>query len=788
MELYYQGLVDIMKTIRNLIKVLVQEECVQNKGVKTLGSVREQVRSILEGVLLEARFPTRKEVLAKRKDDPETIELVNLVQKSLDDAFRSKSSKYFPIVFDYIDKNSDKNVQELLDDAIVTLLEFDKIPGVDLNKFTTFEELDSFTQDAFLQKHKKSEKASEISNDTINAGDSTLLFDNNDVILYRINSKEGANALAGKDTTWCIARKSGSYFNQYTSTNQIFYFVIDKNLPVDDKLQKVAIRVTKDLDSDRVNDINYTSKRNDGDDSNPNELPYYRKIKSIIERDAKAQPPTLLVKVKSGKATQTEAEELWNNYKSSPMSEKQQLNNIVGGAYDDKINEIKNKKFNSIPSDWKNLDAAFIEKLIKKFHDDNFYKKVLELHNPFLDKKIVNNTQNKLILKQILLRLPENDDLRIAYDIATRTADTQIMQMIINRPNCRDEKYALIDNPKFPIDTLVDDQDTDIRVSVASARPLSPESLQKLSSDPKSEVRSSLAKSEHVPVGILDKLSSDPDNTVRAGVAFNQNATPAILEKLSSDYSNNTLIGVAQNQNTPVEIINKLCFDKEVNVRWHALRNANVSTEVLRKLSTSKDNETRKAIVGNENTPIEVINNIAASDTNVDVRAIALGKTTSVKLLSKLSASNNKEIRIAVASNLNTPPDVLADLSSDEDTDVVSAVAQNSNVPENILVELSESEEDYVRMGVAGNPNTPHEVLWNFIKSNEQLPSVVLNKNTTHDMLAAIVDSNTEEAEYAQFEIARNKNAPVELLKKLSEFDNEEISNDAKKTLNSLNK
>ena len=117
--------------------------------------------------------------------------------------------------------------------------------------------------------------------------------------MYRINSSAGANALAGSDTSWCIARKTGTYYNQYTSSNQIFYFGIDKTLPLDDPKQKVAIRVTKDYDNNIIG-VHYTSKKNDGDDKDPNELSYYPKVQGIIKSDAAQQPPSLITKVKMG--------------------------------------------------------------------------------------------------------------------------------------------------------------------------------------------------------------------------------------------------------------------------------------------------------------------------------------------------------------------------------------------------------------------------------------------------------------------------------------------------------
>ena len=654
-----------MKTIRELAPVLVKEHA---QSVRTLGVMRHSVRALLEGILLEARFQTRKEVLTSRKDDPETIKLVNLVQKSLDDTFKSKSSKYFSIVFDYIDKNSDKNVQELLDDAIVTLMEFDKIQGVDLNKFASFEELESFVQDAFLSKNKKSEKKPETSSDTISAGDSTLLFEDNDVILYKINSSLGANALAGNDTTWCIARKTSTYFNQYTSTNQIFYFVIDKNLSANDRLQKVAIRVTKNIDNNTIQNINYTSKKNDGDTRNPNELPYYGKLKTIIERDAAAQSPTLLTKIRSGKASKLEIEELWDNYKSSSLSEKIQLNRFVNGVYDNKITEIENREFDSIPDDWKNLDAALIEKLIIKFHNDVFYKKVIGLHNPFLDKKVVQNTQNRFILQQIFLSIPENDDLLIGSEIADNVKDPRILLMIINSDKHDHAKQQAMKNPKFPIDGFV----------IASK-------------DVSELVRASVALNKKTPPEVIGKLSFDKDLFVKKTALGNKNIPVKNLVLHSTDSDESVRISIANNENAPIEVISAFVDDDSENVRIAAFKKT-TDTDLLIRLSTDEETKIREAIASNPNTPANV--------------------------LKLLSVDDEIDVVVAVAANTNTSPDVLTSLADNEEDYVVMGVAGNPNTPQKVLWNFIKNVDQLV--AVSFNPNVTYEMLTIIVNSDAE--------------------------------------------------------------------
>ena len=418
--------------------------------------------------------------------------------------------------------------------------------------------------------------------------------------MFRINSSAGANALAGHDTSWCIARKSGSYYNQYTSTNQIFYFCINKTLPVDNPLQKVAVRVTKDINTNEVSDINYTSKINDGDNKDPSELPWFSKVKGTIENDALKQPPTLLVKVKHGKATPEEEEALWKSYKSATLEEKQQLNQITNNAFDDKLDQIESTEFGSIPSNWKELDAVFIEKLIHKFNDDNFYNKVLDLHNPHLDKVIAKKTNNAFIMYKILSSIPKNDDLGIK-------------NIIVNKKNC----------PQQVLEVLSNDEDYYVRHTVAQ-HPNTPASiLERLSNDENYIMRQVVGRNPNTPADILERLSNDKNISVRDAVAQNPNTPASILERLSNDKIYYVRLAVGRNPNTPVDILERLSNDKNPDVRFYVGSNPNTPVNILEILSNNENFYARQFVAGNPNTPVDILERLS-NDEDSYVRAAAL--------------------------------------------------------------------------------------------------------------------------------------------------------------------
>ena len=143
---------------------------------------------------------------------------------------------------------------------------------------------------------------------------------------------------------------------------------------------------------------------------------------------------------------------------------------MVDFVYNYKMKEIVDTKFESIPQNWKELDAALIEKLVDQFKDDNFYNKVLELHNPFLDKKVAENTNNKYILLKIFHSIPENDDLGI--------------------------KQVIAQNPKLPPEVVAlfaKDEDPRIRRAIAQRPNLPPEVVALFAKDPDYNVRCAIA-------------------------------------------------------------------------------------------------------------------------------------------------------------------------------------------------------------------------------------------------------------------------------------------------------
>ena len=154
-----------------------------------------------------------------RKDARSTADekLINIIDNKLKEEFGPNGIKYFGVVFDSI-KDLD-SPQEDIDDAVETIKNFVRLrnhfENPDINFFTSYSDF----HDAVYQKElelkqqniqKKEEKerdkllggvSKDVINKSIQSGDSTKLYEDEENVVFRINSKQGANAIAS-DTSW----------------------------------------------------------------------------------------------------------------------------------------------------------------------------------------------------------------------------------------------------------------------------------------------------------------------------------------------------------------------------------------------------------------------------------------------------------------------------------------------------------------------------------------------------------------------------------------------------------
>lgn len=190
-----------------------------------------------------------------------------------------------------------------LNDIIPTLELFHKkkdgLEKKDINQYSDLKELENLLKN--LSESKRQIKKQEL------ASGSKKIYENDEYAVVRIDSKKACQ-IYGANTKWCITMENASYYESYTASNVLFYFLLRKK-PEGDKYDKIAWVVQRDLDNsvlqhewyDQVDDSLRASVILSHLGSS-----IFETIRDVIDADAKTVPASVLVKLKNGTASKEE--------------------------------------------------------------------------------------------------------------------------------------------------------------------------------------------------------------------------------------------------------------------------------------------------------------------------------------------------------------------------------------------------------------------------------------------------------------------------------------------------
>ena len=181
-------------------------------------------------------------------------------------------------------------------DITSTLSLFDKYKGnkpiqSNLYNYLTFKELENDIKAYLKFKNKKPLRK--------NTGTLTKIYEDGNYILVRPDDKQACIAFRD-DTDWCITSASSLYYEEYSVSNVVFYFLLtDLKAPY----AKIAFSVQRDL-SNNISKIQVWDSQ-DTELSNllgilPDED--YMKILNIVKADAVIAPEGIVVKINNGTA------------------------------------------------------------------------------------------------------------------------------------------------------------------------------------------------------------------------------------------------------------------------------------------------------------------------------------------------------------------------------------------------------------------------------------------------------------------------------------------------------
>jgi ribosomal protein L33 len=452
----------------------------------------------------------------------------------------------------------------------------------------------------------------------------SVVFDNDDVLVVKPKNVE-ESCYFGRNAKWCIsATESQNYFTQYTlKSNQHFYFIINKNLPLKHIFQKVAWQGSPREKPTFWRSDDQSFKKNDADFKRWEAVtPGLEEILEVIKE----------------------------HLKENPVSHLRMMANegdLTGLSSEDKQYYLVNKEASP-----KLLETLASDK-------DRYVRKAVAGHPD--------------TPKAVLERLASDADEGVRGALATNPAAPKAVLERLASDEDRNVRYAVAANPATPqavLEKLAGDEDRNVR-NVVATNPAAPKAvLEKLAGDEDRNVHYAVATNPAAPKAVLERLASDENRNVRYVVARNPATPQALLEKLASDENRNVRYVVARNPATPQAALERLASDAGSSMREAVATNPAAPKAVLERLASDEDRNVRYAVATNPAAPQAVLERLA-SDEDRNVRyVVAANPAAPQAVLEKLASDEDKDVRKAVATNPAAPRAVLEKLASDEDEDV----------------------------------------------------------------------------------------------------------------------
>ncbi len=358
-----------------------------------------------------------------------------------------------------------------INDIIPTIKIFHKFPHKfkhkDINKYTV-KELENEIKELSLSESTKSKREE---TKELKASGTTKLYEDDDLLLLRINSKH-ACVEYGKGTKWCITMESESYYEQYSSSNVVFYFVIDKNNPEN----KVALSVQRDFDNNII--------QIEAFDAEDNVISYNNsKVLDIVKKDAPIVPQGNIVKIKNEKLSYDEFMDVWNK---ADKEERKAIDTIVPEKYvNERIDYLKNLSSDELIKIINN-EMSNVKKYIANRIDPKYLPQMMHDESEAVRREVAKIIDPKYLPQMI------NDKSYYAKVIVVRRIDPKYLPQMMNDENnfIREVVVSRID-PKY-LPEMMNDKNTDIREMVA--KKIDPKYLPQMMNDKSDNVQTAVVK------------------------------------------------------------------------------------------------------------------------------------------------------------------------------------------------------------------------------------------------------------------------------------------------------
>lgn len=505
-------------------------------------------------------------------------------------------------------------------------------------------------------------------------GDTDVIYKDERFLILRPHTSE-ASCKYGTGTKWCIAATaSHNYFKSYSTSNNKFYFVIDKTAEPNSPNSKFAFAIIDAAGTagDRIQIYDATDKQVSASVVSNHVGENWPAIWNKIQQHVAANPTTREVD-DAKKATEEHVQAL---LAGEPVS-KEGLTKILHDAdLTVPVMDAIFKRFESLP-----------EPTVSGFYSDERYTARSEF------SRRIGSMEPAAAMKAIkwTMTIPQGNDSWYLEQMITNAnlSPHNFYELARNSGSNEQMLGYIISNRNAPAD-LKDQiaanyqtiKDTGVKRKIFTRL-----------------IQDGTITEEQMKLAMNDKYSLG--STILYTPSMAQNLSPEMLRLIPIKSSNDFKKFIEIPNVPPDYVAVKLLegWDKfEKYDLIEILKSVTLSTDLIEKLwSEKKDREVRFALLQNPSIGAENAAKLATSKNSAHRFAVAHNTVTPPESLDILANDESVSTRAAVGANPKTDPKTLSRLATDEATAVRASVAGNSSTPQQILRALTKDGDSFVR-------------------------------------------------------------------------------------------
>ncbi len=505
--------------------------------------------------------------------------------------------------------------------------------------------------------------------------DSDAIYNDEQFTVIRPHTAE-ASCKYGIGTKWCIAATaSRNYFNTYASSNNKFYFIIDKHAQPNSHNSKLAIVINDAPTDDNQNRIQVFN------------APDHQVGLQTAIRHCGDKWPAIWAKIKEHVAANPSTREVEDAQKET----KEHVKNLLSGekvsakglekiAKDAELTTqtvsalIKRMREYTGPVGYEDPRQSIISRLTDRANQLK-QESALELIKYIPETKSAGNTywSGRYSLESLI----KNSNLshEAFMDLVAKSNNDETLSLILRNPNCPANIVGKM------AERLPELRDRELKNDIFRALILrgnitADQMQQAMTGDARGygslayEVLAYPQMSANLSPALLRLVPIKSSHDLKKMLALPNVPADMSADLISTHWNllkKKELYELLRDIKLPIEMIDRIWTGKDQHIRTALLQNPSIGAENAKKFANSRNSAYRFAVAHNTVLPAESLQTLAGDESASTRSAVASNANTPAETLKVIASDEANVVRASVASNLKTPRDVLNALTKDSD-------------------------------------------------------------------------------------------------------------------------